>query len=421
MQRMTSEIHFPAYVIGLMSGTSADGVDAALLFTDGRGIARAHESLFVSYEDGLRTQILELMQGKGDEAAVAHALTLVHIQAVQALLKRAKMRADGVELIGFHGQTIRHAPAEGITVQIGDAALLAERTGIPVVADFRSNDVRHGGQGAPLVPLYHEALAASLAKPLMVVNIGGVANVTYINEGGLAPPSLMLTPAASGSASGLRTTTSTQQIVAFDCGPGNALMDDWVHKHTGRRFDENGALAASGQVDEAAVSEFLQHAFFAKLPPKSLDRNEFSDMISTLNKAWSTEDGAATLTAMTAAAIAHACTQVPVRPKQMILCGGGRHNPALVRMIRQYVSAQSAIPTNVIEIDALGGNGDMIEAEAFAYLAARSVLGLPLSLPTTTGVKEPMSGGELYLPREHHHFHDDDDDGDHTAPRTCCR
>lgn len=360
MGRMTSTIQFPAYVIGLMSGTSADGVDAALLFTDGQTVVEAGEGLFVPYDDGLRTDILALMRGVGDEADIARRLTDVHIVAVQELLKRTKIKTH---LVGFHGQTIRHAPAEGITVQIGDGQRMAHELGIPVVADFRSNDVKHGGQGAPLVPLYHAALAQHLQKPLMVVNIGGVSNVTWISEQG--------------------------DIIAFDSGPGNALMDDWVFKHTGKRYDANGDIAAGGVADSAAVSEFLRNPFFMKDAPKSLDRNQF-DLVTARLKHLSLEDGLATLASMTACAIALSFSAVPANPSQVLICGGGRHNAYLMGLLDACVNAP------VMPVERVGWDGDMLEAHAFAYLAARSALGLPLSLPATTGVYQPVTGGVFY-------------------------
>lgn len=375
--RMTSTIQFPAHVIGLMSGTSADGVDAAMLFTDGQTIAEAGESLFVPYDDALRADILALTRGVGDVADVARRLTDVHIEAVEALIAKANVSRQTIALVGFHGQTIRHAPAEGITVQIGDAARMARALGIPVVADFRSNDVAHGGQGAPLVPLYHAALARDLPKPLMVVNIGGVSNVTWMGE--------------------------ADEIIAFDCGPGNALMDDWMFRHTGKRYDENGELAAMGVADSTAVAAFLRDPFFLADAPKSLDRNHFEHVIPAMlnnvaqrggakaNSSIAVADGAATLASMTATAIALSFGAVPEAPKQVLVCGGGRHNAHLMGLLRACVNAP------IVAVEEVGWNGDMLEAEAFAYLAARSVLGLPLSLPTTTGVKEAVSGGVLYL------------------------
>lgn len=357
---MTSPIPFPCWVIGLMSGTSADGVDAALLYTDGRKIARPGASLFVPYGAKLRTAILAAMRGQGHIDSVAQQLTEIHRQAVEQLIATGGVARDEIKLLGFHGQTILHRPADGLTIQIGDAALLAERTGIPVVHDFRNADVQAGGQGAPLVPLYHAALAEGLEQPLLVANIGGVANVTYLNGA---------------------------EILAFDCGPGNALIDDWVRQHTEQRCDEGGALAAQGTVDAVAVEQFLADPFFQLPAPKSLDRNHFH-----IKGGWSLEDGAATLTAMTAAAIAEAVRLCPTRPKHVLVCGGGRHNPTLMAMLAHYQLPAAPVET-------VGWNGDMLEAEAFAYLAARSVQGLPLSLPTTTGVLEPMTGGALFIPQ----------------------
>ena len=415
--RMTSTIQFPAHVIGLMSGTSADGVDAAMLFTDGQTIAKAGESLFTPYDDALRTDILALTRGVGDVADIARRLTDVHIAAVEALITKANVSRETIALVGFHGQTIRHAPAEGITVQIGDAARMAATLNIPVVADFRSNDVAHGGQGAPLVPLYHAALAHDLPKPLMVVNIGGVANVTWMGEGVArvqSPESSedkkrseiereKQTEVESNNVlTRLWTLDSGHSLLAFDCGPGNALIDDWVFRHTGKRFDANGELAALGVADNAAVAAFLRDPFFLADAPKSLDRNHFEHVVPAMlknveqrggakaNSSIAVADGAATLTHMTATAIALSFGAVPEAPKQVLICGGGRHNAHLMRLLRACVNA----PVSAVED--VGWNGDMLEAEAFAYLAARSVLGLPLSLPTTTGVCQPVTGGVFY-------------------------
>jgi anhydro-N-acetylmuramic acid kinase len=436
-----SLIPLPATIIGLMSGTSADGVDAALLTTDGRTVAEAGASLFVPYSNELRAQILGLMKGEGDETQIAHSLTQVHIQAVNQLIKLANVSRETISLIGFHGQTIKHQPEIGLTQQIGDAELMARTLGIPVVADFRSNDVAHGGQGAPLVPLYHAALAEKQALPLLVVNIGGVANVTWIGEAStshaLHRPSplagearwggvdeeyerspLLQPPPARGGGSLEALPSLDFEILAFDCGPGNALLDDWVHQHIGTRYDENGELAAKGKVHEDIVAALMAKKFFARAVPKSLDRNEFAqalDAVAHLSPA----DGAATLTAFTAQAIAAALDHVPHRPELMIICGGGRHNPTLMRMVSDRVNLPpNGGGTSVLPVEALGWNGDMLEAQAFAYLAARSVQGLPLSLPSTTGVREAVSGGALFMPVHHHH---DDEDDDCTAPRSCCR
>lgn len=356
---MTSEIHFPCHIIGMMSGTSADGVDAALLYTDGKEIAQAGPGVFVPYSDTLRQSILGLMRGQGGNTEdIAYDLTDVHIEAAKLLLE-THPPAEAVRLIGFHGQTILHAPDQQVTVQIGVPTYLAHRMQIPVVSDFRSNDVRHGGQGAPLVPLYHAALAGKLAKPVMVVNIGGVANVTWMGANG--------------------------DLLAFDCGPGNALLDDWVHQHTGARYDTNGELAARGTVDKMALALFLGDDFFARPAPKSLDRNHFHPVIKG-----TVENGAATLTAMTAAAIGKACDLVPQRPKQLLVAGGGSHNPTLMRMVAEYAKCPA------VTVASVGWDADMLEAQAFAYLAARSVQELPLSLPSTTGAAQPVTGGVFY-------------------------
>ncbi len=360
---MTSPIEFPALVIGLMSGTSADGVDAALIRTDGLNHVEPMMGTHVRYSDELRRDILALMKGNGDAEAVAQALTEVHARAVEELMGQANLHRDDVALIGFHGQTTKHEPEKGSTTQIGNAQWLADRTGIPVVFDFRSNDMKHGGQGAPLVPLYHAALASGLEKPVMVVNIGGVANITWMGLDG--------------------------SIEAMDCGPGNALIDDWMGTHTGARCDTNGLAAKRGITNEAVVKDFLRNAFFVQNRARSLDRNHFKvSMVEGMNM----EDGAATLTAITAAAIGWSARAMPELPKQLLITGGGRHNPIMMRMIAE----RSAIPTAPVE--KVNWQGDMLEAEAFGYLAVRSVRGLPLSLPSTTGVREPVSGGVLFNP-----------------------
>lgn len=362
---MTSPIPYPARVIGLMSGTSADGVDAALITTDGHADVKTQDALFIPYSDALRRDILKLMQGQGDTATVAKALTEVHIEAVQELLKKQR---TPVNLIGFHGQTIKHDPKAGITLQIGDAQWMADTLKIPVVADFRTHDVKNGGQGAPLVPLYHAALAHGLPEPLLVVNIGGVSNVTWINEDG-------------------------NRIVAFDCGPGNALLDDWVSQHTSMRYDRNGELAAKGAVDEALVTQWMNDPFFSAPVPKSLDRNHFHYIMEVV-KDMTLENGAATLTCFTAATIQRAATFSPKPPKQILVTGGGRHNPTLMKMLTEQLGSPIA------PVEAAGWDGDMLEAQAFAYLAVRSLRRLPLTLPTTTGVDAPTTGGVVFYPKE---------------------
>jgi anhydro-N-acetylmuramic acid kinase len=359
-------------VIGLMSGTSLDGVDAALLETDGEGVARPGLGLTVPYQDETRA----LLRAALDEArAVAQGapvpqsireaerrLTEVHAEAVKALLARAGIGASDVALIGFHGQTILHRPERHWTWQIGDGALLARLTGIDVINDFRSADVKAGGQGAPLMPLYHAVMAreAGLAEPAVVVNIGGVAQVTYI-KGDL--------------------------VLAFDTGPGNAPIDDWMARHSGKPVDQDGAFAATGKVNDGALDKMLAKAFFERVPPKSLDRMDFGmEAVEELSPA----DGAATLTAFTAASLARAREHFPDPATTWIVSGGGRHNKSLMAMLKARVNAP------VLAAEHAGWDGDALEAQGFAYLAMRSKKGLPLSLPTTTGVKQPMTGGKLW-------------------------
>jgi anhydro-N-acetylmuramic acid kinase len=341
--------------------------------TDGEDIAIPGAALAVPYDAETRAMLRAALDEARDVAAGApvpyaireaeRRLTEAHAEAVKALLKKAGLTARDVALIGFHGQTILHRPKEHWTWQIGDGALLARLTGIDVVNDFRSADVKAGGQGAPLVPLYHAALvkkSGKFARPVVLVNIGGVANVTYVGN---------------------------DEILAFDTGPGNAPIDDWALKHSGKPVDESGAMARKGRVDNAAVEKMLANKFFDAKPPKSLDRMDFGmDAVKGL----SAEDGAATLTAFTAASIARAREHFPEPANTWIICGGGRHNPAIMDALRARVN----VP--VVPAEDENWRGDFIEAEAFAYLAVRSVRGLPLSLPTTTGVREPMTGGKLH-------------------------
>ena len=359
-------------VIGLMSGTSLDGVDAALIDTDGEDIVLPGPGLTIPYSAETRALLrasLDEARHVAEGAAVPQSireaerhLTEAHAEAVKALVAKAGLPAGAVALIGFHGQTILHRPERRWTWQIGDGALLARLTGIDVVNDFRGADVKAGGQGAPLMPLYHAVMAreAGLVEPVVVVNIGGVAQVTYING---------------------------DQVLAFDTGPGNAPIDDWMQRHNGRPVDEDGAFAATGKVNDAALDKMLANKFFARTPPKSLDRMDFGmEAVGGLSPA----DGAATLTAFTAASLARAREHFPNPAATWIVSGGGRHNKTLMAMLKARVNAP------VLAAEDVGWDGDSFEALGFAYLAMRSKKGLPLSLPTTTGVKQPMTGGKLH-------------------------
>ncbi len=352
--------------LGLMSGTSLDGVDVALIATDGRVVTYLGPSATIAYGPEFRARLRSVLGGVGAVEAVERELTVFHALVVNDFLRDNAINADSVDLVGFHGHTILHQPEAGRTWQIGDGALLASLTGCPVVGDFRSADVASGGQGAPLVPVFHQALADQLDMPVAVLNIGGVSNVTWIGPNG--------------------------QMLAFDTGPGNALIDDWIFRHTGNSFDQDGALAAQGTVDAAKVAVFLEHPFFLSKPPKSLDRDDFALLAQSLTEGLSAADGAATLTAFTVSSLAAAQTHCPMPPKRWLVTGGGRHNKALMAAL------QNALAVPVEPVEAVGWNGDALEAQAFGFLAVRSFKGLPLTFPETTGGSRPLTGGRLFKP-----------------------
>ena len=283
------------------------------------------------------------------------------------LLAENDLKVSDIDLIGFHGHTIWHDPGKGITHQIGDGKLLSSLTGVSVIDDFRGQDVAADGQGAPLSPLFHAVLARDLEKPLAVLNLGGIANLTWIG------------PASS--------TGGDERILAFDTGPGNAPIDDWTHRSTGKRFDEDGALAGAGRADKAVIDAILEQPFFHQPPPKSLDRHTLE--LAGLDSL-SPADGAATLTQLTAVAVAKARRFLPAAPRRWLVAGGGRHNGVLMEALA------AALDAPVETVEAVGWNGDVLEAQAFAYLAVRSYHGLPLSLPETTGVAEPTTGGTFH-------------------------
>ena len=359
-------------VVGLMSGTSMDGVDAAMLRTDGEVVAGDGPTHFRPYsedERALLRRALAEARSLSDRAKrpgilgeAERMMTDAHSEAVESLL--AANPGISPDLVGFHGQTVFHAPDRRLTVQIGDGAGLARRLAMPVVYDFRAADVAAGGQGAPFVPAYHRALvrAAGLEGDTVVLNVGGVANLTRLG--------------ADGS------------IVAGDTGPGNALLDDFVRARTGLRMDEGGRISAEGAVDRAVLSELMAHPFFDLPMPKSLDRDAFS---AAAVARLSTADGAATLAAFTAETAARGIA-VAGGADTAIVSGGGAHNPTILALLGRATGAR------VLTASDLGWSGDFVEAQAFAYLAARSLAGLPLSFPETTGVPRPMPGGVLARP-----------------------
>ena len=356
--------------IGMMSGTSLDGVDVALIRSDGAWRIEAGPARTSAYSADQRAAIRACLgQDRGSRAAVA-AVTEAHRAALQAFLAAENLHPAGVDWVGFHGQTIHHDPQNGRTVQIGDAQALAAAAGIPVVSDFRSADVHRGGQGAPLAPLYHAALAAGLGKPLAVLNLGGVANVTWVGS--------------AGPDAGVEETP----LMAFDTGPANALLDDWMLDRTGAPFDSNGETAARGAADGGRIAAWLGHPWFRTAPPKSLDRNAFDAAVDDL----SVENGAATLTAFTVQSVVRAVDWMPEAPRRWLVAGGGRRNGFLMDCLR------AALDAPVDPVEAVGWNGDALEAQAFAWLALRVVDGFPTSIPETTGVPEPTSGGIISRP-----------------------
>ena len=316
------------------------------------------------FDSVLRSSLKACLGSGGDVPATAHHLTLMAAEAVGRLLGSAGMQPGDIDVIGFHGQTIAHRPAEGLTWQIGNGALLAEATGIDVICDFRSRDMASGGEGAPLAPLYHAALAAALDRsPVCVLNIGGVANVTWIGDG---------------------------TLIAFDTGPGGALLDDWTLARTGAPFDRDGGLAARGRSHRDRVTAvFDNNPWFDRPPPRSLDRDSIAIDIDDLSAA----DGAATLVDLTAGAVERARRFMPRDPVLWIVCGGGRRNRHLIAVL------QHRLPPQVRVAEDVGWDGDSLEAEAFAYLAVRSLAGLPLSQPSTTGCREPVTGGAYHRGR----------------------
>ena len=364
--------------IGLMSGTSMDGIDLAMLETDGDQTVRRGASSFTPYDASFRKRLeagLETARAiavrserPGELAGLETEVTDRHAAAVEAFLERENLSARDVDVVGFHGQTVLHRPLKGLTVQLGDGERLAARLGIEVVYDLRARDMTLGGQGAPLAPAYHRALAQGLTgewaeeSPVIFVNIGGISNITYVGTGG--------------------------DLLAFDSGPGNTLIDQWVARHAGIPYDSGGAIASEGRVLSGLANRYLSSPFFTAKQRLSLDRNDFAlpaDTDAAL------EDGARTLAFVTAAAIAKAQDHLPEKPKLWILTGGGRHN----RMIVEDLTVATRHTARVIVAEEAGLNGDSMEAEAWAWLAVRSLAGLPITYPGTTGVSEPATGGVL--------------------------
>ncbi len=364
----------PITAIGLMSGTSMDGIDVAMIRTDGESAVEAVACEALDYDSAQRALLSEAMALSADLTArdsrpgklrhIEAEITRWHADAVGWFCEKHGVGGSADAVVGFHGQTVVHRPEIGLTVQLGDGQSLADATGLRVVADMRANDMAHGGQGAPLACAYHAAMAVHVpGRPVAFVNIGGVGNITLVGDDG--------------------------GLLAFDTGPGNALMDDWCLRHTGKPVDVDGALARSGTVDEGVLAELRRHEYFLQAPPKSLDRASFTlDAVNGLKP----EDGAATLVMFTAHTIADAVNWCARPPAYWVICGGGRKNRFLMECLASLMNAP------VVPAEAIHTDGDAVEAEAWAYLAVRSLRGLPLTWPGTTGASEPVSGGQVFVP-----------------------
>ncbi|WP_370227552.1 anhydro-N-acetylmuramic acid kinase [Cognatishimia sp.] len=358
----------PIRVAGAMSGTSLDGVDVAVLQTDGIGFEATDRVAFRPYSSAEQAT-LRVALGKWTGPEVDAATKVVQ-QAHQEVL------ADftDCDLIGFHGQTLAHEPRGRGTLQVGDGLALAENLGVPVAWDFRSADVNFGGEGAPLAPFFHFACAQKIGAtaPLAFLNLGGVGNISWVD------------PSRA-------TAEEDGALLAFDTGPANAPINDFMLAHTGQTYDKDGATARKGEVALGALELFLQESYFTRVPPKSLDRNDFSEMIGLVSEL-SIPDAVATLTAMSAAAVAQGIDHCPHPPEQLLVTGGGRKNPVLMEMLAVSLDCP------VLAVEAVGLDGDMLEAQAFAYLAARVARGMPTSSPNTTGVMALVGGGVLSVP-----------------------
>ncbi|WP_246179702.1 anhydro-N-acetylmuramic acid kinase [Microvirga thermotolerans] len=353
--------------IGVISGTSMDGIDVSIVETDGDMTVRPGPGHTYPYSDALRRDLLDLIAEPARAQSepleeLERAVTDAHIAAIRRFMEENAILPSEVGLVGFHGQTVYHRPEIRFTRQLGLGTRVAKVLGIDTVDRFRHADVASGGEGAPFVPLYHRALANGLEQPLMILNLGGVGNVTYIDG---------------------------DTVIAFDTGPASALLDDFVLRRRGLAYDEDGRIAASGRADPRLVAEFMANPYFDRPAPKSLDRQDFharAKGVETL----SDEDGAATLAEFTVESVAAALRHVPKAPRRWLVTGGGRRNAHFMRRLRERLGV------SVEPVESVGWNGDFLEAQAFGYLAVRSVRGLPLSLPTTTGVPHPMPGGELH-------------------------
>lgn len=354
--------------LGAMSGTSLDGVDAAVVETDGMRLFGFGPSRYRPYSEAERA-VLARALGRWPGQDLEEALEVVQAAHLEAL-----SGFEGIDLVGFHGQTLAHEPQGRGTHQLGDGDALAQGLGLPVVWDFRSADIRLGGEGAPLAPFYHFACAQWIGAeaPLAFLNLGGVGNLTWVDP-------RKARPEEEGA------------LLAFDTGPANAPINDVMQARCGQAYDRDGALARQGRVAQGALERFLEDGFFHRMPPKSLDRDAFAGMIGQV-AGLEDADAVATLTAMSAAAVLRGMEHCPEPPERVLVTGGGRHNPVMMEMLA------AGLDCPVEPVEAAGLDGDMLEAQAFAHLAVRVARGLPTSCPGTTGVRANVAGGTLSRP-----------------------
>ena len=362
--------------LGLMTGTSADGIDVAVLTTDGKTKINLGPSGYYPFSNSFRSKIKSIFKKKVNIEKIKKQKRIVDIEneftylnfvAINKFLKKNKINKKEIDVVGFHGQTISHNPMNGYSWQIGNSQKLVNLLNVKVVSNFRDNDIKNGGQGAPLTPIFHYYLTKKIKKKICFINLGGISNVTYFNH---------------------RSKNSLNDILAFDAGPCCSLMDDWVSKNSNKKFDDLGILARSGNVKKEIIQNFLKKPYFSKLPPKSLDRSFFS--LSLLKKL-KIRDGSATLNYLVADTLLKSFDYFPNYPDLCILSGGGRHNKFLVELINKKIKK-----SKILLAENYNWNGDSIEAHAFAYLSVRKLLNLPITYPKITGVKKPLSGGQVF-------------------------
>jgi anhydro-N-acetylmuramic acid kinase len=346
--------------IGLMSGTSLDGIDAALIETDGENYFKQISTHHLPYSIEFQKKLRNLLDDWNSWLTVEKELTLIHEECINQLLSKTNVK--NVAIIGFHGQTVFHNAADMLTWQFGNPHLLAQSTGIDVVSDYRRRDVARGGEGAPLVPIFHKCLCSNHEKPVAILNIGGVANITYIDE---------------------------NTLLAFDTGPGNALINDLMLKFFQQNYDESGRVASQGDVHQDIIDFLLQNEFFKRKPPKSLDRNEFFEILKKLTHL-KPQDMVSTVTKLTVDSIKLAINVLPKRPKRVYVCGGGYKNSTIMNWLNRDNK------TEFLSIKQLDYDPDFIEAQAFGYLAVRFLKKLPSSFPTTTGVSRETVCGVIF-------------------------